>query len=252
MTEERVFFSPSSRQRKLSDGDSTFLAVFSSPRCRIQEGTQKRGSTSVSQTTRSSGFVNCENLRPPAVGELTINQLKFVMRGTQMVLLYENMCRAGMVCKYPSVKHIPYIPRVPSAPVASPRSLRPPFSQARGVMLFCALFNYTPKPGRVTYCRVAKGDKKATSAFGLESPICSRVVNQRRSDRRYLMFRECISRVQIRATRRSCLIFSFRSWHFGTLGRDPLRLRFLRELFKFCNLSLCTEKPIRLSQPDPC
>lgn len=72
-----------------------------------------------------AGFRNCENLRPPTASGLTINQLKFVMRGTQMVLLYENMCRAGMACKYPSVKHIPYIPRVPSASVASPRSLRP-------------------------------------------------------------------------------------------------------------------------------
>jgi len=104
-----------------------------------------------------AGFRNCENLRPPTANGLAINQLKFVMRGTQMVLLYENMCRAGMVCKYPSVKHVPYIPRVPS--VASSRFLHPP-RQARGVMLFCALFNYTPKPGRVTYCCVVKGTKK--------------------------------------------------------------------------------------------
>lgn len=55
----------------------------------------------------------------------SINQWKFVMPGTQMVLLYENMCPLpaytpargcwpGGVCKYPSVKHIPYTsPRTP-------------------------------------------------------------------------------------------------------------------------------------------
>jgi len=139
------------------------------------------------------GFRNCENLRPPTASGLTINQLKFVMRGTQMVLLYENMCRAGMACKYPSVKHIPYIPCVPSTPVSSSRSLRPflpphppPISshrQARGVMLFCALFNYTPKPGRVTYCRVAKGTKKRPPLrVRIVDQSCSSIVNQCRSN----------------------------------------------------------------------
>jgi len=134
------------------------------------------------------------------------------MRGTQMVLLYENMCRAGMARKYPLLKHIPYIPRPRSAsPRSRSRSLRlslspppPLLRQARGVMLFCALFNYTPKPGRVTYCRAAKGTKKRPLRHGPESAaICSSLVNQRRSDRRYFTFqRDEFTRVRARIIER--------------------------------------------------